>query len=295
MDRTVWKRSRHDGSRWLLTLAAVSLLVACDGAAAPATRRAVESPSTQVISAEVPTTPALYAPVAPTAPPSPTPAGAPAAPSTPGLPPHVDVVTRGDTLWDIAREHHVPLRVVLAANPEIRNPSLIHPGDRIEIPAATVLADFSVTPGGGTRPVGRVRTTMVIPTDWGEVPGRFRFDGSSAEAPRTTRGVAERMGYWFDSVTLDPKAGGARVAYVTGHECQYWASTAPACRDVDWIFVDAVNPAWPDGFAWCTWADGTRPDQPVDPFARCDQAKVPGANRQWFTVTGGSLKVVVNQ
>ncbi len=202
------------------------------------------------------------------------------------------MVARGDTLWGIAREHHLPLPVVLAANPEIRKPSLIHRGDRIEIPAAAVLADFTVTPREATRPVGRVRATMVIPTDWAEVPGTFRFDGTGDASPRTTRGVAERMGYWFDSVTFDPRSGGARVAYVTGHECQYWASTAPTCRDVDLIFVDAVDPAWPDSFAWCTWTDGTRPAELAEP---CDLAKVPSANQRWFTATGGSLQVIVNQ
>lgn len=294
MDTTVWRRSRHDGSRLLLTLAAVGLLAACSGAATAGPPNPAEGQSTRLISAPA-STPRPLADMTPTVPPFPAPAGATASPAAPGLPPHVEVVARGDTLWGIAREHHLPLRIVLAANPEIRNPARIHAGEKIEIPAATVLADFRVTPGSGTRPVGRVRTTMVIPTDWAEAPGTLRFDGTAATYPRATRGVAELMGYWFDPVTLDPKSGGARVAYVTGHECQYWTATAPTCRDVDWIFVDAVDPAWPDSFAWCTWAGGVRPDQPADPFARCDQAKVPGAERQSFTITGGSLKVVVNR
>jgi LysM repeat protein len=42
-------------------------------------------------------------------------------------------VVAGDTLWDIARDHCLTLDVLLAANPQIRDRSLIRPGDRIVI------------------------------------------------------------------------------------------------------------------------------------------------------------------
>jgi len=44
------------------------------------------------------------------------------------------VVVAGDTLWEIAVRHGVTLAVLLAANPQIRDRGLIHPGDRITIP-----------------------------------------------------------------------------------------------------------------------------------------------------------------
>lgn len=52
----------------------------------------------------------------------------------------VHVVERGDTLSQIAREAGVSLPQLLAANPQVRNPDLIHVGDRIRIPAAGAAA-----------------------------------------------------------------------------------------------------------------------------------------------------------
>jgi spore coat assembly protein SafA len=45
------------------------------------------------------------------------------------------VVKHGDTLWDIARAHGVSLAELEAANPQIRNPDLIYPGDHVNLPA----------------------------------------------------------------------------------------------------------------------------------------------------------------
>jgi spore coat assembly protein SafA len=44
-------------------------------------------------------------------------------------------VERGDTLSAIAKEHGVSLAALIAANPQIKNPDLIYPGDKINIPA----------------------------------------------------------------------------------------------------------------------------------------------------------------
>jgi spore coat assembly protein SafA len=43
-------------------------------------------------------------------------------------------VKPGDTLWEISRKTRVPLDVLIAANPQIKNPDLIRPGDKICIP-----------------------------------------------------------------------------------------------------------------------------------------------------------------
>ena len=44
----------------------------------------------------------------------------------------------GDTLWDIAQNYGVTVDVLLAANPQITNRSLIRPGDRITIPPRAI-------------------------------------------------------------------------------------------------------------------------------------------------------------
>ena len=46
----------------------------------------------------------------------------------------VYIVRKGDTLWDIARRQGVLLADLIAANPQIKNPNLIYPGDEVKIP-----------------------------------------------------------------------------------------------------------------------------------------------------------------
>ena len=43
-------------------------------------------------------------------------------------------VRKGDTLWDIAGRYGVPLTALITANPQIKNPNLIYPGDRVILP-----------------------------------------------------------------------------------------------------------------------------------------------------------------
>lgn len=88
----------------------------------PAPSPATPPPASSPTSTAAPTSPA------PT--PSPTAGAAPSA----GVSLEVYVVVAGDTLWDIAVRHGVTLVVLLAANPQLRDRSLIHPGDRIAIP-----------------------------------------------------------------------------------------------------------------------------------------------------------------
>ena len=43
-------------------------------------------------------------------------------------------VKKGDTLWGIAKQYGVTLTALIAANPQIKNPNLIYPGDRVRMP-----------------------------------------------------------------------------------------------------------------------------------------------------------------
>ena len=43
-------------------------------------------------------------------------------------------VRKGDTLWGIAKRYDVTLAALIAANPQIKNPNLISPGDKVLIP-----------------------------------------------------------------------------------------------------------------------------------------------------------------
>lgn len=46
----------------------------------------------------------------------------------------VYTVRKGDTLWSIAKRYGVSLTALIRANPQIKNPNLIYPGDGVNIP-----------------------------------------------------------------------------------------------------------------------------------------------------------------
>ena len=58
----------------------------------------------------------------------------PAASGSSGGETAVYTVKKGDTLWGIAGRYGVSLTALIAANPQIKNPNLIYPGDRVRIP-----------------------------------------------------------------------------------------------------------------------------------------------------------------
>lgn len=51
-------------------------------------------------------------------------------------------VQKGDSLWKIAVRYQVGLSEIIQANPQIKNPALIYPGEKITIPQMTAIKSF---------------------------------------------------------------------------------------------------------------------------------------------------------
>jgi uncharacterized YkwD family protein/spore coat assembly protein SafA len=49
-------------------------------------------------------------------------------------------VRSGDTMWKIASSNQVGISEIISANPQIKNPALIYPGQKITIPTVTTTA-----------------------------------------------------------------------------------------------------------------------------------------------------------
>lgn len=48
-------------------------------------------------------------------------------------------VKSGDTMWKIANRNQVGLSEIISANPQIKNPALIYPGQKLTIPTVTTI------------------------------------------------------------------------------------------------------------------------------------------------------------
>lgn len=48
-------------------------------------------------------------------------------------------VRSGDTMWKIAVKHQVGLSEIISKNPQIKNPAMIYPGQKLTIPTATAI------------------------------------------------------------------------------------------------------------------------------------------------------------
>ncbi len=46
-------------------------------------------------------------------------------------------VKPGDTMWKIASRYQVGISEIIAANPQVRNPAMIYPGQKLNIPSVT--------------------------------------------------------------------------------------------------------------------------------------------------------------
>ena len=96
-----------------------------------------------------------------------------AAPSTGGSQPAKAAggsytVKKGDTLWDIARSHGVSLKSLIAANPQIANPDLIYPNQKINLPSGAQGAGRTGGAGGTGGAQGTQGTSTPTPAGNGK-------------------------------------------------------------------------------------------------------------------------------
>ncbi|HBT63205.1 MAG TPA: hypothetical protein DEB10_00905 [Ruminococcaceae bacterium] len=69
-------------------------------------------------------------------------------------------VVRGDSMWKIAVKYQVGVSELIKANPGIKNPNLIYPGQKISIPEAAPLESFEAEV---IRLINRERTSRGLP------------------------------------------------------------------------------------------------------------------------------------
>lgn len=107
-------------------------------------------------------------------------------------------VVRGDCLWKIAQAHGVSLSALIAANPQIKNPDLIYPGDKVTIPA------------GGAAPGGAGGT--------GGIPGETY--GTPGAGGQHSVDVAKKyLGQWASDLKTNTKDKLPMEAWVGSNVC----------------------------------------------------------------------------
>lgn len=75
-------------------------------------------------------------------------------------------VVKGDTLWKIAERYEIGISELIKANPQLSNPSMIYPGQKVNIPAASSLKSYE---DEVTRLINLERTKRGLPaltTNW---------------------------------------------------------------------------------------------------------------------------------
>lgn len=76
-------------------------------------------------------------------------------------------VVRGDTMWKIAVKYEVGLSEIKSANPEIKNPDLIYPGQILSVPTrSTTLVSFEQEVVRLVNEIRRERGLSALEHDW---------------------------------------------------------------------------------------------------------------------------------
>jgi LysM repeat protein len=104
---------------------------------------------------------------------------APSAAGPESTPPSTQVVSNGDTLWKIARQHNLTIKELAAAN-NLRAEAPLHPGQKLIIPGKAVPSST-----GSSAPTGPTGDTLVYTVKSGETLGAIaRRAGTTPAAIR---------------------------------------------------------------------------------------------------------------
>ena len=110
-------------------------------------------------------------------------------------------VRSGDTLWGIARDSGVSLGSLIAANPQIRNPDLIYPGQTVHLPGG---GGGSPAPGPGAAPDATTPAPDAAPAPSGEAPTYAPFTVySTGHQPSFTVSHPDQMQPHHDYQTVN--------------------------------------------------------------------------------------------
>lgn len=163
-------------------------------------------------------------------------------------------VQRGDTLWEIAAEHHISLGELLAVNPQIHNPDQIDVGQVVKLPQPTAPS--------------RIRQAA---------RGVRAENGTSVAGKRkqTAEAAAPQLPKWY-RIALDEKDH-----YVYGRENLYRAQTGLGGGDwcsvfANWVMQRAGYTGTRSALAatWTKWgigAAGAKARRDRDPRRRLSQ------------------------
>jgi len=156
------------------------------------------------------------------------PAAAPtstAAATPPATPGGSYTVQSGDTLSGIAQRHGVSLAQLLQANPQITNPSLIHPGQQITIPGGAQPAPAAPPPASPSQPAAPSQPTAPAPAPAPPPPataaaaGNGQYQNFNGEAHNFIGGNYTDLGRLADGRMPNPlDPAGAEAMRVAARE-----------------------------------------------------------------------------
>ena len=125
-------------------------------------------------------------------------------------------VVRGDTMWKIAARYQVGTSEIIAANPQVADPDLIYPGQRLTIPqVADATLDYE---GEVVRLVNEIRARNGLPAltaNW-ELARVARYKSEEMSAKGYFSHTSPTYGTPFQMMTafgISARSAGENIAY----------------------------------------------------------------------------------